>query len=279
MPASRSKVLPPIDLGAAVLVAVLAPQVGAPQVGAPQARAPVVTAPPPAMPLPRSVPVRPIALPPPPVAVSEPTSDPVAPSPVAAGAPARTPAPHPPPVPEPVVLPVAADVGRGRLMLDRIAGGQGPSIEIAWPADAADRRKLRGHLERCAGWRVLLLARDRLWRAEDPAGHPWTPAAAEAPSGLVRDLEGVAATDGDPAETIRARHGLAGGRPVAVVARRWDARLLGGLQRLLGGRWGHGAVRARYAVGDGRLSVVALRLDDGPVAGRVDLGPLASCAR
>jgi hypothetical protein len=179
----------------------------------------------------------------------------------------------------PLVVPTAADAGRGRLLLDRVAKGDGPAIEIAWPDDPAARRELVGHLERCAGWRILLLAGGQLWRPGDPPGRAWTPTEAQAPSGLLRDLDGPAA-DRAAVSAIRTRHGLSGGRPVGAVARGWDARLLGGLGRLLGPGWtGSGDLGARYATDGGRLAVVDVRLDGRAVPGRVDLGPLSRCAR
>jgi len=183
------------------------------------------------------------------------------------------------PLEPPAVVPTEADAGRGRLLLDRVAKGEGPAIEIAWPNGPTARRELVGHLERCAGWQILLLARDRIWRLGDPPGRAWTPTEGRAPSGLLRDLDGPAA-DRATTAAIRARHGLSGGRPVGAVARAWDARLLGGLGRVLGPGWaGSGTVRARYATDGGRLAVVDVRLDGRAVPGRVDLGPLSRCAR
>ncbi|GHD63191.1 hypothetical protein GCM10017083_53050 [Thalassobaculum fulvum] len=213
--------------------------------------------------------LRTVALPPPPRPVRQP------------GPPARVHhAEEPMALPEPSpVVPTAADAGRGRLLLDRVAKGEGPAIEIAWPDDPAARRELVGHLERCAGWRILLLVEDRIWRSGDPPGRAWTPTRAQAPSGLLRDLDGPAA-DRAAVSAIRARHGLSGGRPVGAVARSWDARLLGGLGRLLGPGWtGSGDLGARYATDGGRLAVVDVRLDGRAVPGRVDLGPLSRCAR
>ena len=105
------------------------------------------------------------------------------------------------------------------------------------------------------------------------------PGPAARPSGILRDLEG-AAIDAVRVAAIRSRHGVAGGRPVATVDRRWDARLLGGLDRLIdAGGVGWGSVRGRYRAHAGRLLVTALRVDDRPLPGSLDLGPIARCAR
>lgn len=183
----------------------------------------------------------------------------------------------------PAIRPTVADRRRGQQLLDRIASGDGPAIVIGWPGEPAARRRLVRHLERCAGWRRLLLADGRLWRLADPAGRPWQPAAAARPSGLLRDLDGAAADDA-VAAALRARHNLAGGRPVAAVARHWDARLLGGLARLVGPGWGGrgpggGDLMARYALDGGRLSVIDIQVAGRPLPGRVDLGPLSRCGR
>lgn len=246
-------VLPPLALAVALLLAVAT---------APDAPAPVDDEPataPPAAPPPAAI--RTIALPPPP--------GPPLPVAVPAAAPVR------------VVRPTVADIERGRAALDRIAKGDGPTIEFGWPDDPAARRRLLRYLVRCAGWRPLLLADGRLWRAEDPAGRPWTPTPEDPPSGLLRDLDGPAA-DSAAAAAIRARHRLSGGRPVATVARRWDARLLGGLGRLLGADWAAakgGGIRARYVIDGARLSMADIRVDGRLVPGRVDLGPVARCGR
>jgi hypothetical protein len=263
MAGAMRTILPPVLLAVALLAVLTMPEPRP----TPVTERPDET-PPSSIPVP-AVRLRTVTLPPPPHPVGRP------------GPPASVPRAEEPTVaPEPpAVVPTEADAGRGRLLLDRVAKGEGPAIEIAWPDGPGARRELVGHLERCAGWQTLLLAGDRIWRLGDPPGRAWTPAEGRAPSGLLRDLDGPAA---DPATTaaIRARHGLSGGRPVGAVARSWDARLLGGLGRLLGLGWaGSGTVRARYATDGGRLAVVDVRLDGRAVPGRVDLGPLSRCAR
>ncbi|MEQ8395347.1 hypothetical protein [Thalassobaculum sp.] len=181
-------------------------------------------------------------------------------------------------MPDGAVGPSPVDGDRGRLLLDRIEKGEGPSIEIAWPDDPASRRRLLQHLERCAGWTVLLLSGGKLWRAGDPPGLSWTPNPEQVPSGLLRDVEGMA-TDGAMIAAIRTRHGLSAGIPVASVERAWDAKLLGGLDRLLDSSWTGGAVRARYAIGADRLTIADITLNGSAVAGTVDLGAVSRCGR
>lgn len=247
--------LPPLVLAAALLAVAALPDPSVPGPAAPPPDPPAPTAR--AAPPPRLVTV---ALPPP------------------LGREDRSPGPAAAPVPAapagPVVRPTAADAGRGAVVLDRLAAGAGPAVEIAWPPDPAARRLLRQHLARCAGWQPLLLAGGRLWRLGDPAGRPWMPAPADAPSGLLRDLDGPAA-DSTLADAVRARHRLVGGRPVAAVARDWDARLLGGLDRLAGA--GKGGIRAGYAIAGDRLWVVDIQVGGRGVPGRVDLGPVSRC--
>jgi hypothetical protein len=176
------------------------------------------------------------------------------------------------------VRPSPADIGRGRLLLERIEKGEGPSIEIAWPDEPASRQRLLQHLERCAGWTPLLLADGRLWRASDPSGHSWAPSPEQAPSGLLRDVDGVAVDDAAIA-SIRVRHRLSAGTLVASVERGWDARLLGGLDRLLGVGWAGAVVRAQYVAESDRLTITGIMLNDAAVAGMVDLGAVSRCER
>jgi len=243
----RLSILLPLALGAAVLAAIALPRDPAPERVHPSVAS--VTVPPEAA---RTTALRRIALPTPPA----------------------PPAAIPASAADAVFRPTPVDAGRGRLLLAQVERGQGPAVEIAWPDGPDERRRLASHLTRCAGWQPMLLVDGRLWRIEDPAGRPWVPEPQARSSGILRDLEGPA-VDAARMDAIRSRHGIAGGRPVATVDRGWDARLLGGLDRLIeagGTAWG--SVRGRYRTDGDRLMVTAVRVDGRLVPGQLDLGPI-----
>lgn len=211
-----------------------------------------------------------------------------APSPPAPSPPAPTtvPAPAPAPLDGTAETPIAGDpdhadrppvtdssprdLAAGEAALQAIEAGEGPGLVLTWPTDAGSRRRIAAYLARCAGLTVALLAEGQLWRLQDPAGQAWRPDPL-AVSTIVRRADGIAP---GLANRLRSRHGIEGGSPVAVVARRYDARLLGGLARLapLGGR-----IRAAYAARDGVLLVTAVRIDDAAIDGTLRLARLDRC--
>lgn len=167
-----------------------------------------------------------------------------------------------------------ADQAAGEALLRAVEAGEGPSLTLAWPDSAADRRRIAAHLARCAGLSVALMAAGRLWRLEDPAGRFWTPDIRRV-STIVRQATGVAP---GLAERIRRHHGLIGGTPVALVARRFDARLLGGLRRAdAPGAPAPRQIRASYAVRKGDLLLVGIGIDRRPLAAPVVLGRIGRC--
>lgn len=174
----------------------------------------------------------------------------------------------------PMVETSSADRALGDRLLSAVDAGQGSGLVLNWPASPADRRRLSAHLVRCAGLRVALLAEGRLWRQIEPRGRPWTPDPVML-SPVIRQADRAA--DG-LAGRIRSHHGIAGGALVAVVARGFDARIWGGLARLVGGRaLGGEDVRASYAVVDGRVHLTDIVVGGRRVAGRIDLGTIGRC--
>lgn len=160
-------------------------------------------------------------------------------------------------------------------------------FELAWPKRVAERDRLSRHLVRCAGLVTAVLSDGQLWRAGDPPGVAWVPDRRRV-SGVMRqagDPNGAGpedptggTVDGEAALSIRAYHRLAQGRAVALMARSFDARLLGGLARLVGETGlitGH--IIGRYALIDERLMLLDLRVDGVAVPGRVDLGSIDRC--
>lgn len=164
-------------------------------------------------------------------------------------------------------------VDPGADLLVRIETGDGPSLELGWPASADERLRIADHLARCAGLTVALLARDRLWRLGDPPGRAWVPG----PDRLSRILRRADGVGLGAIERIRVHHGLAGGVPVALVSRAFDARLLNGLARVAPGGRLTGHVRARYGLRGADLILSALEVDRRSVPGAVRLARIGQC--
>jgi hypothetical protein len=180
---------------------------------------------------------------------------------------------------------VAADpqtVREGRTLLRLLEHGQGPGIEIAWPASRAGRRQLFHRFAACYGMRLALVDPDsKLFAGDGVRGKPWD-LNLDRYSGFVRRPAGrLTAIERSRAAAIAARHGRRGDL-VRVFPRRVDALLLGGLSRLVGpGYRGARTIRARYRLSDGGLSVEDVSVDGRAVAGRIALSRAmkASCRR
>lgn len=169
----------------------------------------------------------------------------------------------------------AADDGRPLLRL--LEHGEGPSVEIAWPASAAERLHLYRVLHQCYGMRIAVMDADgRLFAEDGRPGDAWD-INLDWFSGFVRQSSGGAALDEhQTANRIRAHHGIAGAATVRLFPRAADALLLGGLRQLIGdGYGGNARIRARYEVSGWRVGVSRLSVDARPVAGRVDLSGAA----
>lgn len=176
-----------------------------------------------------------------------------------------------------VVRPTRRDARDGAVLLEAMARGEAPGIRIDWPAYRADREILRSYRERCADRRVLLSTGDSLWSLDEEPGIQWTPR--ESTSGYMRRVTGTEATvAADLIDRIRQRHDLTGGQTVAVVARSFDARLIGGLINLFGAEAiTENQVSGRYVIDGTSVHVTGFRLADRAVPGVVDLGRIRNC--
>jgi hypothetical protein len=231
-----------------------------PQVAPPPAPVaePAVTPPaPPAPPAPEALPEPPLE----PAVTETPVPEVV----VAAAPPPPIPqTPEPPPpqaTPEPSPAPIAItpdSIREGRALLRLLERGEGPDIEIAWPAGAADRADLYRLFSDCFGMRTVIMS----------AGGEMYGAGAfnsDRYSGFVRQpTGGLSAGERTRVYAIRDRHGVNEGRVLRLFPRRVDAILLGALQRIAGDRFDKGVrIRARYdATANG------VRVDDIEVDGR-----------
>ena len=176
-----------------------------------------------------------------------------------------------------VVRPTRRDARDGAVLLEAMARGEAPGIRIDWPSYRADRDILRAYLERCAGWRVLLSTGDALWSLDEEPGTQWAPPLTT--SGYMRQVTGTEETvASELIDRIRQRHDLTGGQTVAVVARAFDARLIGGLANLFGADTvTRNSVSGRYEIDGASVRVSGFRIGDRAVPGVVDLGRIRQC--
>ncbi|MDJ0607754.1 MAG: hypothetical protein QNJ67_02165 [Kiloniellales bacterium] len=172
------------------------------------------------------------------------------------------------------------DVAEGRTLLRLLEYGSGPSIELAWPDRANQRETLYSTLDRCFGMQVALMdGQGRLFISEGRPNTPWA-LNLDRFSGFIREPAGrVSGQERRAIDRIRAHHrGVAVAQPVRIFPRSVDARLLGGLQRLLGDRYGKArTIRARYRMDGRRLIVDRVVADGRNVPGRLELPPLGGC--
>lgn len=181
----------------------------------------------------------------------------------------ETRAPHPEPV-----EPTTVEVREGRALLRQMEIGDGPSIEIAWPASAQNRARLYDRFVGCHGMVTAVLGQDgRVYRSADAPGTPWD-LNPDRYSGFVREAAGDhVAAEADVIFRTQSRHGLRGGLAVRLFPRTVDAAMLGGLRRLVGTRlMNGGSVRARYRLDAGRVIVAEITVDGEAVDGSVAVG-------
>jgi hypothetical protein len=166
----------------------------------------------------------------------------------------------------------------GRVLLRVLEHGEGPAIEIAWPAASRERAILADRLRRCYGMLLALMAPSgALYSSRSARGQPWTPNL-DLYSGFVRRTAGnLPAAERRLVNNIRRRHGPKGAT-VHVFPRRVDALLLGGLQALIGPRYKSStSIRAHYDLNRNALIVRNLSVDGRAISGGVDLSAAEHC--
>ena len=130
---------------------------------------------------------------------------------------------------------------------------------------------------------ALIDAKGRLYIASGRPRAPWE-LNLDQFSGFVREPDGaLSKQERRAAERIIAHHdGLTDASPVRVFPRKVDARLLGGLRRLIGESYATvQAIRARYRASGRRLVVEQIVADGRAVPGRLELPPVVrgACRR
>lgn len=171
-----------------------------------------------------------------------------------------------------------SSAARGRVLLRLLEHGRGPAIELAWPGAAAERARLYHQLRGCLGMRVALSpdsgpGAGRLFVADNPPGQSWRPNS-DRYSGFARRPAGrLAAAEQADLRAIARRHDLPPYSPaMRIFPRRVDARLLGGLDRILGGAYGRaGAIRASYHLTGATIQVRDIQVDGQAVPGAISL--------
>jgi hypothetical protein len=180
--------------------------------------------------------------------------------------------------PDPAVPPDPALMTEGRVLLRILEHGSGPTVEIAWPADPGERRRLFRRFESCFEMRLALMdLQGRLFTADGPRGRSWD-LNLDRYSSFVRQTNGrLTAAEQGHIQDIRAFHGgLNGAAPVRIFPRRTDALLLGGLRQLTGDGYEHAkSIHASYRIVGDRVLVEAIQADGRPVHGNLDLSRAA----
>ncbi len=146
----------------------------------------------------------------------------------------------------------------GRALLRLLERGEGPDIEIAWPAVAAERAGLYRLFNDCFGMRTVVMTSDGEMFAA--AGESFD---GDRFSGFVRQpAGGLSADEQRQVDAIRRRHGVSQGRVLRLFPRRVDAILLGALDSIAGGYFDEGVrIRARYQAAPNGVQIADIRVD------------------
>jgi hypothetical protein len=187
--------------------------------------------------------------------------------------PTKTPKIVPPPKLKKPVVASAQHKSTGRVLLRMLEHGKGPSIEIAWPQSADNRRRLYSALTRCYGMQAAVLHHSKaLFSAGDPPGVSWK-LNIDRFSGFLRSPQGAnIAAESDLFRQIARRHNLNNWTPVRVFPRAVDAVLLGGLEQLVGNRYRSAKrIQAYYHLTSSGLTLQSIQVDGQAINGSVEL--------
>ena len=189
-------------------------------------------------------------------------------------------APATPTTPPMPVKPTAVDRREGRALLRLLEVGDGPSIEIAWPDDAAARDALASVLLRCHGMEPAILTSGGQVLTRDSVPGRAMPLDQDRLSGFIRDPQGaLSRTERALQEELRRRHGGPAGHFVRLFTRETDAALLGSLARMTAGSYRDiGRITATYRQDGVDVAIVDVRIDGRPIAGVLVLPTSRACA-
>ncbi len=180
----------------------------------------------------------------------------------------------------PVVQTLTADDAKnGRTLLRILEAGKGPSVTLSWPSDQGSRETMYALLKKCYAMKTVVYVKSAgLYRRNDPSGSTWklnTDAMStfiRQPSGGFSDEEtGIIAS-------INTWHSLRAGVPVRIFPRSVDASLLGGIRRLVGGRYSAAkTITADYFASGEGIGLTNIGVDDASIPGRFVLPKLPTC--
>jgi hypothetical protein len=197
-----------------------------------------------------------------------------------APAPESTPRKRASEAPSPAVVQVDAKAERkGRPLLRLLEHGKGPDLQIGWPASSTERDRLYRLLRSCHAMRPAIMRGDALYIEGGRSGGRWAPNM-DRYSGFVRSPDGeLQVVERDLLNTVRRQHGIAGGKPMRLFPRRFDAMLLGGLDRLMGGAYANtGSIQANYGIEGGQVVVSNLVADGRRIEGSITIPSSRGCA-
>tara|TARA_Y100001934_G_C12385281_1_gene795232 strand:- start:2523 stop:3626 length:1104 start_codon:yes stop_codon:yes gene_type:complete len=164
-------------------------------------------------------------------------------------------------------------VDTGRPLLRLLEHGDGPSIDISWPANSRERKALFEIFEKCYGMVVALISRNGDLHSHLSQRAPWE-INLDYYSGFVRQSGDLStASEREWTRRIVKMHPHAAGSvPVRLFPRETDALLMGGLQKLLNGFYrSTKSITARYARKGKRVLIEDIKADGRGVRGRIDL--------
>lgn len=149
---------------------------------------------------------------------------------------------------------------QGETLLRQLEQGQGPAIEIAWPATNRDRSRLFRVMYDCLALRVGKLHNGSVSMVE--------PLSNTHMSGFIRLVSGHIVAE----ERRRLSQLQEPGEPVRVFPRALDASMLGGLSQLMGPAY-HSSrlIRGYYQLVDGQLIIHRISRDGLTVPGVIQL--------
>ncbi len=180
------------------------------------------------------------------------------------------------------VRPSAPEVRKGRRLLKLLEHGKGPTIEIIWPRNKAERARLFNYLSECYGMRTALLdGAGQLYIEGGRRGRKWE-INLDRFSGFIRQPDStIAPGELRAAERVRRYHGLIpAAHVIRIFPRVVDAALLGGLRGLMGESYTRASlIRGHYRKTPSGLVVEAIAFDGRNVSGVISFPPIggSSC--
>ena len=173
----------------------------------------------------------------------------------------------------------ADDAKNGRTLLRILEAGKGPSVTLSWPSDQGSRETVYALLKKCYAMKTVVYVKNSgLYRRDDPSGSTWK-LNTDAMSTFIRQPSGgFSDEEAGIIASINTRHSLRSGVPVRIFPRSVDASLLGGIRRLVGGRYSAAkTITADYFASGEGIGLTNIGVDDANIPGRFVLPKLSTC--